>query len=84
MSRPRVSDADRAHFRAIAEASEPLPGEAPPRSLAEMLERLEAIRRTLGAAARPGLAGEDDSELEAHLRMLRRAEEVGLRGAKRS
>jgi hypothetical protein len=35
----------------------------------EVFDRLDAIRRTLGDAARPGLAGEDDSELEAHLRV---------------
>jgi hypothetical protein len=84
MGPPRVTDADRAHFRAIAAASRPLPEDAPPRSLTEMFERLDAIRKTLGPAAQPGLTGEDESELESHLRMLRRAREIGLRGTKRA
>jgi hypothetical protein len=77
---PRISESDRAHFRAIGEVSGPLPEDGPPRSLAEMFERLDAIRRQLGAAARPGVAGEDESELEAHLRVLRRGREIRQRG----
>ena len=80
MVRPRVSESDRAHFRAIGAASGPLPEDGPPRSLVEMFERLDAIRRRLGPAARPGLAGEDEAELEAHLRVLRRGQEIRQRG----
>jgi len=80
MVRPRVSESDRAHFRAIGAASGPLPEDGPPRSLVEMFERLDAIRRQLGPAARPGLAGEDEAELEAHLRVLRRGQEIRQRG----
>lgn len=80
MSARRVSDADRAHFRAVAEASGPLPEDAPPRSLAELFDRLETLRRTLGSLAEPGVAGEDLSELEAHLRVLRRGKEISRRG----
>jgi hypothetical protein len=84
MSAPRVSDADRAHFRAVAEASGPLPEDAPPRSLAELFDRLDAMRRALGPLAQPGVAGEDLAELEAHLRVLRRGKEIGRRGTQRA
>jgi hypothetical protein len=77
----RASPADREHFRRIAEASGPLPEDAPPRSLLEMFERLEMIRRTLGAVTQPGVMGESEAELEAHLRVLRRGREIGARGA---
>jgi hypothetical protein len=80
----RASAGDRRHFERVAEASGPLPDDAPPRSLEEVFERLDAVRRTLGAASRPGVAGEDESELEAHLRVLRRGREIGAGGAKRS
>jgi len=79
----RASPADRAHFERIAAANDALPEDAPPHSLVELFERLDSIRRTLGDAARPGVAGEDESELEAHLRVLRRGWEIERRGAKR-
>ena len=81
MASRRASPRDREHFRRIAEASGPLPEDAPPRSLVELFDRLDAIRRSLGAAALPGAAGEDEGELEAHLRVLRRGRELGARGA---
>ena len=84
MERSRASRADRAHFERIGAASGALPEDAPPRSLAEVFDRLDAIRRTLGDAARPGLVGEDDSELEAHLRVLRRGREIGADGTQRT
>lgn len=84
MESRRASRAERAHFERIAAANAALPEDAPPRSLAEVFERLEAIRRRLGAAARPGVIGEDESELEAHLRVLRRGREIGRGGAKRT
>ena len=81
MGSKQASRADREHFRRIAAASGPLPEDAPPRSLLELFERLASMRRALGAAAHPGIAGEDESELEAHLRVLRRGRELGARGA---
>jgi hypothetical protein len=84
METRRASRAERRHFERIAAASGALPEDAPPRSLAEVFDRLDAIRRTLGDAARPGVAGSDESELEAHLRVLRRGREVGPGGAKRT
>jgi hypothetical protein len=77
----RASAAEREHFRRIAEASAPLPEDAPPSSLDELFERLEAIRRTLGGAAVPGVQGDDASELETHLRVWRRGQELRARGA---
>jgi hypothetical protein len=38
-----ASRADREHFQRIADANGPLPEDAPPRSLAEVFERLDAI-----------------------------------------
>jgi hypothetical protein len=84
MKPPLVSEADREHFRAIAEANGPLPDDAAPRSLAEMFDRLDAIRRSLGPAAQPGRAGEDESELESHLRVWRRGLEIRGRGENRT
>lgn len=81
MGSRRASRADREHFRRIAEASGPLPEDAPPRSLDELFERLDAIRRTLGSAAEPGASGADEAELEAHLRVLRRGREIRAGGA---
>jgi uncharacterized protein YbjT (DUF2867 family) len=72
MAAKRPSDAERAHFRRIAEANAAEADEAPPRSLAELFERLDALRRTLGRWADPGVAGEDESELEAHVRVRER------------
>jgi hypothetical protein len=80
----RASREDRAHFERIAAANAPLREDSAPRSLAEVFERLDAIRRTLGPAARPGLAGEDASELEAHLRVWRRGREIGADGTQRA
>ena len=81
MGSRRASRADREHFRRIADASGPLPEDAPPRSLVELFERLDAIRRSLGVAALPGATGEDEAELEAHLCVLRRGREIGAGGA---
>jgi hypothetical protein len=84
MESRRASPADRAHFERIAAASGTLPEDTPPRSLVEVFERLDAIRRELGDAARPGIAGSDESELEAHLRVLERGREITSGGAKRT
>ena len=79
----RASASDRAHFDRVGAASAALPEDVPPRSLEEVFERLDAIRRTLGAAARPGLAGDDASELEAHLRLRQRGREIEANGTQR-
>jgi hypothetical protein len=81
MGSRRASHTDREHFRRIGEASGPLPEDAPPGSLGELFERLDAIRRTLGRVAEPGVDGADEAELEAHLRVLRRGREIRPGGA---
>ena len=68
----RPSSADREHFRRIGEANAEDPDATPPATLAEMFERLTALRRTLGPWAVAGIEGEDSAELEAHLRVMRR------------
>jgi len=84
MGSSRASPSERAHFRAVAEANTPLPQDRPPASLEEMFRRLDAIRLSLGAAALPGVAGEDESELASHLRYLERRTERQSRGAERT
>jgi hypothetical protein len=72
MAARRPSDADREHFRRIAEANAEDPEASPPATLDEMFERLTVLRRALGPWAAAGIEGEDPSELEAHLRVMRR------------
>jgi hypothetical protein len=72
MSVKPPSDAERAHFRRIADANAMETDQVAPRSLTEVFERLEALRQRLGRWADPGIEGEDESELNAHLRVLRR------------
>lgn len=72
MTARRPSEADREHFRRIAEANANDPDAAAPASLDEVFERLTVLRRTLGSWSEAGLDGEDPSELEAHLRVIRR------------
>jgi len=84
MASRRASISDREHFRAVAAANTPLGDECLPSSLNEVFERLEALRRRLGPAATPGVPGEDESELSAHLWFLERREELRRRGAKRA
>jgi hypothetical protein len=84
MAPRRASTSDREHFRAVAAANTPLGDECLPSSLDEVFDRLEALRRRLGPAATPGVPGEDESELRAHLRFLERREELRRRGAKRA
>lgn len=64
----RASDAERAYWRKLAEASERLKGdESAPTSMAEVFRRMEAIRARLGVLAEPGLAAADDDEDERAL-----------------
>lgn len=84
MSHRRASEADRAYLRRVAKGLEPLGDERPPASLEEMFDRLEALERSLGELAKPGLVGEDEAELRSHLRIYERAREIAARGAKRT
>jgi hypothetical protein len=51
MTKPRVSEADRAYFRRLGEANDRLREADPAGSLEEVLRRLEAMERRLGALA---------------------------------
>ncbi len=65
------SEAERAHFRRIA-ANDADDQACAPRSLEELFERLDTLRQALGRWAEPGIEGEDESELAAHLRVHQR------------
>jgi hypothetical protein len=80
----RASSADREYLARIARQNLAIEDEAPPASLAEMLDRLETIRRLHGALARPGVRGSDDGDLPGHLAFLERIRTTARRGAKRS
>ena len=55
MTKPHVTDADRVYFRRLREESELLREIDPAGSLEEVLQRLEAMERRLGALATPAL-----------------------------
>ena len=75
----RVSDADRAHMRALGEANRKLArASAPPTSLAEMFARMAAIARQHGALAKPG-ADDSSGDMASHLEYLRRRKALGER-----
>jgi len=67
----------------VAEQNRALAEETVPASLAEMFDRLEAMRRALGDLARPGVPGDDAGDLAGHLAFLERVRMVQRRGAKR-
>jgi hypothetical protein len=77
----RASEAERAYLARVAAQSRALEDERPPASLAEMFDRLDAIRRAHGALAQPGIPAEDESELRSHLRLYERWRELQRRGA---
>ena len=80
----RASQADRDYFARVARANLLLlDEERPPNSLDEMFDRLELIRRQLGALAIPGIpAGEsDDGDLGGHLHFLARMRSAPNRGS---
>jgi hypothetical protein len=76
----KASQADRDYFARVARANLALAGNEPPGSLDEMFDRLDQIRRELGALAQPGIAGPDDGDLDGHLRFLARQRYVLNRG----
>jgi len=55
VTKPRVTQADRAYFRRLGEENERLRQIDPAGSLEEVLRRLEAMERRLGALAAPAL-----------------------------
>jgi hypothetical protein len=76
----KASPADRDYFARLARANVLIQDEQVPQSLDEMFDRLEQIRRQLGAWARPGVQVEDDGDLDGHLRFLARQRIVLARG----
>jgi hypothetical protein len=80
----RASSADREYFARLARQNLAIEDETPPASLAEMFDRLEKIRRSHGALARPGVARSAEGDLPGHLAFLERIKAVARRGAKHS
>jgi hypothetical protein len=78
--KPRASKADRAYFARIARGNRAIVDERPPNSLDEMLDRLERIRRDLGAMARPGITADGDGDLASHLAFLERQHRIDGHG----
>ena len=68
----RVSSADREHMRRIGEQKRLIEDATLPTSLAEVFDRMEAIERQLGELAKPGVSGESDGDLYAHLAFVTR------------
>lgn len=84
MAPRRPTAAEREHFSKIAKANAEAESESsPPGSLSEMFDRLEALHRTLGRFARAGLDGEDLSELESHVRVVRHLRSPDRGGSRR-
>lgn len=79
----RASSSEREYFARIARQNRELGDERPPASLAEMFDRLEQIRRSAGALARPGVSEAGDGDLAGHLAFLERVRAVERRGARR-
>jgi hypothetical protein len=74
MSQPkleRASTADRAHLARVAREMRALDDEVAPASLREALERMDQILLRLGSWAQPGIEGESDGDLYAHLAIAR-------------
>lgn len=79
----RASAEDREYFARVARQSRAIADEQPPASLAEMLDRLEAIRKAHGELARPGVEAEGDGDLPSHLALLEHMKAVSRDGAGR-
>ncbi|MEB2345620.1 MAG: hypothetical protein OZ948_12855 [Deltaproteobacteria bacterium] len=66
----RATDAERAYWRKLAEASERLrDGETAPASMSEVFRRMESLRARLGVLAEPGLAPDDEQALAESVRL---------------
>ena len=80
----RASAQDRAYFARVSRQNRELEQDPPPASLAEMLDRLEEMRRSLGSLALPGVARDDEGDLASHLAYLERCRQIAGRGTKRT
>jgi hypothetical protein len=78
----RPTEEERAHFRRIGAALASHRRSAPPASLAQMFERLEALHRTLGSYAQADHAGEHEAELASHVRVIRHLRRRGRERAR--
>jgi hypothetical protein len=81
MTRPRVTRADRAVFERLGQANAAVRDELPPRSMAEVFDRMEAIRSALGRWAEPGLPPDDEGALAELLRIREKFLAKRRRGA---
>jgi hypothetical protein len=84
MASKRATAEDRAYFARIGEENRSLREAEVPRSLAEMFDRLEDIRRTLGPLSEPGLDVDGEGDLASHRAFLERVGEIRRRGANRA
>jgi len=67
----KATETEHAYFARIARQNRRISRERPPASLEDALARMEAIRRTHGALARPGVVSQDEpGDLDGHLRFL--------------
>ncbi len=71
-SMKHASPSEQGYFRRVALQNHKLPVEQPPRSIAEMFERLESLRDRLGHLAQPGQSGSAAGDLDSHLEYLKR------------
>lgn len=82
MSGPRATSAERAYWKAIGEASRRVEAESlPAASLAEVFERMSAIRLRLGPLAEAGLPADDAAAIDENRRIRERFLRKGQRGA---
>ena len=73
MSRARSTDTEKAYWRKIGAANALLESESTPaRSMQEVFERMESIRRRLGSLAIPGLPPDDDFAIAENLKIRAR------------
>ena len=68
----RASGKDKAYYARLRRNNRRLPCPAPPASLADVFQKLEAMNRQLGELAEPGRADTDHGDLQSHLEYLNR------------
>lgn len=81
MSRERATDTEKAYWRKVGAANALLESESTPaRSMQEVFERMESIRRRLGSLAIPGLPPDDDLAIAENLKIRARFLQKERRG----
>jgi hypothetical protein len=82
MSGPRATEAERAYWRKLGEATRRAEPEAPQAaSLQEVFERMSAIRQRLGRFAEAGLPADDHTAIEENRKLRERFLRKRPRGA---